>query len=94
MSTTDFELLNALSAFDLLATSHCLKPNTSEKTPQKPETPDFLRLTPYGSMAYEIQIRALRGPSPRMVLRMPKTQALPAGWQHLQRVEPFPASAK
>ncbi|CAK9073741.1 unnamed protein product [Durusdinium trenchii] len=51
-------------------------------------------LTPYGSMAYEIQIRALRGPSPRMVLRMPKTQALPAGWQHLQRVEPFPASAK
>ncbi|CAJ1346103.1 unnamed protein product [Effrenium voratum] len=45
-------------------------------------------------MAYEIQIRGVKQLTPMIVLRVPQSQALPVGWQHLPPVSPMPASAK
>jgi len=41
---------------------------------------------------YEIQLRGALQLSPKVVLRAPKTQALPAGWESVPKVDAMPAS--
>jgi len=45
-------------------------------------------------LAYEIQIRGVHAAGCRMILRVPKAQTLPSGWQNLPKVDVIPASAK
>jgi len=45
-------------------------------------------------LAYEVQLRGIGKSSPKIVFRQPASQALPAGWDSLEKVDCMPASAK
>ena len=68
---------------------------SSKKTPivitSQKILPFYLRLALDGSipLAYEIQIRGVHAAGCRMILRVPKAQTLPSGWQNLPKVSFF-----
>lgn len=68
--------------------------SASASDPESDPDAPLLALNGSIPLAYEVQIRGVKQSPCRMVLRVPKTQTLPASWQGLPKVDVMPASAK